>query len=58
MMHFTITHEEKHTGMEFCCDTCNKRCISVNESWWYVRYNIFDKHPSMWICNDCKEEME
>ena len=63
-MFFTITHYEKHTGAEFCCDTCNKRYIEtlrdgvIDGPWWYVRYNLTDEYPSLWICNNCKEGME
>jgi hypothetical protein len=58
-MFFTITHYERNRGLEFCCDTCNKRFIEEwNGAWWYVRYNVFDEHPALWICNSCKEELE
>lgn len=62
MMHFTPTRREKHFGAELCCDLCNKQPAgpvgSAGAFWWYVRYNIFDEHPSMWICDECKEEIE
>jgi len=62
-MHFTRTRDEIYIGMEFCCDTCNKRAGQhhhrwIGNHWWYVRYNAKDEHPSLWICKECKESME
>ena len=60
-MHFTRTRNEKFPGLEFCCDTCNKKAEghprSIANHWWYVRYNKKDKCPSLWICDPCKEDM-
>ena len=61
-MRFTRTRDEENYGAEICCDICNKLANQhprwVGNNWWYVRYNIFDVFPSMWICKECKEELE
>ena len=56
MVLFTKTYEEKHRGVELLCDTCNK-FPELNTDTWYYRSNLFDKYPSMWLCNTCKESM-
>ena len=53
-MHFTIQMAEKHRGMELMCDWCGSQC----RYGWYQRYNIFDEHPSNWVCTVCKESVE
>jgi len=61
-MHFTRTRDEKHYGMEFCCDICNRKADEhprwVGNNWWYLRYSETDEYPSMWICKECKEGFE
>ena len=61
-MHFTLTKDEEFMGAEMCCDLCNKLAKAhtrlIGNTWFYVRYNVTDLFPSLWICNDCKEELQ
>ena len=61
-MKFTRTRDEINTGMEFCCDTCNRKADDhpryIGNHWWYVRYNAKDEHPSLWVCPKCKGDLE
>ncbi len=55
-MIFTAWFREKHRGLEFCCDWCNKQADD-SHFWWYQRYSINDEYPSNWVCNECKESV-
>ena len=61
-MHFTLTRNERFYGAELCCDLCNRlpkmHPRMLGNRWYYVRYDPKDMFPSLWICPECKEDLD
>lgn len=58
-MRFVQTGKQpsEHTGMEFCCDFCNRHPIGGKHLGYYVYLDGF-QFPSYWVCPVCKKDLK
>jgi hypothetical protein len=54
-MFFTWCGDEKHLGVEICCDICND--LLERPEIWYYRCVPDDEYPHMAVCTYCAAKM-
>ena len=54
-IYFTHCADEKHLGLELCCDLCND--LLQRPEIWYYRYIPDDEYPAMAVCTYCAAKM-